>query len=153
MTNAEATTTQETAAGAKTGATVAPKDDTSTKAASRKKGAPQGKKSAKKAAPEKAVKPESKPAGKKATRSDAKPVRKKAARAARSEACGGSKKQIVIDLLRRKDGATVAEIAKATSWQNHTIRGFVSGTLTQRMNLPVASFKTELGERAYRIER
>jgi hypothetical protein len=31
----------------------------------------------------------------------------------------GSKKAIVPDLLRRKGGATLAEIAKATNWQDH----------------------------------
>ena len=30
-----------------------------------------------------------------------------------------SKKAIVLEMLRRKDGATLAEIAKATNWQNH----------------------------------
>jgi hypothetical protein len=41
----------------------------------------------------------------------------------------GSKKKCVLELLHRKDGATTAEIAKATAWQNHTIRGFISGTI------------------------
>jgi hypothetical protein len=31
----------------------------------------------------------------------------------------GSKKASVLELLRRKDGATLAEITKATEWQNH----------------------------------
>ena len=46
--------------------------------------------------------------------------------AANSEARSGSKKEIVLKLLRRDQGATIAEIAKATDWQNHSIRGFLS---------------------------
>ena len=46
----------------------------------------------------------------------------KAAKASKSakqpkEARSGSKKEIVLELLRR-EGATLAEIAKATDWQN-----------------------------------
>jgi hypothetical protein len=44
----------------------------------------------------------------------------------------GSKKAIVLELVGRKDGATLAEIAKATDWQNHSIRGFSSGLLRFR---------------------
>jgi len=55
--------------------------------------------------------------------------------------------------MRRKDGATMAEIAKATGWQKHSIRGFVSGALMKKMELPVASFKNTAGERCYRIEK
>jgi len=64
-----------------------------------------------------------------------------------------SKKAIVIDLLRRKQGATLAEIAAATSWQNHSIRGFISGTLGKKMDLPVESFQNAAGERTYRIAK
>src|SRR5215831_7241161 len=38
---------------------------------------------------------------------------------------GGTKKEIVLELRRRKDGATIADIANATPWQNHSIRGFI----------------------------
>jgi len=62
-----------------------------------------------------------------------------------------SKKAVVIDMLRRKGGATLEEIAKATDWQNHTIRGFVSGTLTKKMGLNVESAKNADGSRYYRI--
>src|SRR5262252_4764242 len=50
---------------------------------------------------------------------------------------GGTKKEIVLELLRRKDGATIADIAKATQWQNHSIRGFISGTVSKKMGLAV----------------
>ena len=44
-----------------------------------------------------------------------------------------------------------AEIAKATDWQNHSIRGFVSGHVTKKLGLRVESTKSEAGERTYRI--
>ncbi len=47
--------------------------------------------------------------------------------------------------------ATLAEIAKATDWQNHSIRGFVSGHVIKKMGLKVESTKGEAGERTYRI--
>jgi len=45
----------------------------------------------------------------------------------------------------------MAEIAKATDWQKHSIRGFISGNLMKKHDLPVESFKNEAGERTYRI--
>ena len=68
-----------------------------------------------------------------------------------AEGRGDTKKAIVLELLRRKEGATIAEIAKATDWQNHSIRGFISGTITKKMGLAIDSSKTEGGERKYRI--
>jgi hypothetical protein len=57
----------------------------------------------------------------------------------------------VLKLLRREHGATIAEIAEATDWQNHSIRGFISGQVTKKMGLKVESTKIE-GGRTYRIE-
>jgi Protein of unknown function (DUF3489) len=73
--------------------------------------------------------------------------------AANSEARPGSKKEIVLKLLRRDQGATLAEIAKATDWQNHSIRGFLSAQVTKKMKMKmkVESTKSEAGERTYRI--
>jgi hypothetical protein len=62
-----------------------------------------------------------------------------------------TKKQIVLDLLRRDDGATTAEIAQATGWRNHTIRGFISGHVFKQMGLAVESERGENGVRRYQI--
>ena len=81
----------------------------------------------------------------------AKAISKKAPKAADSAPREGSKKAIVTDLLQREGGATMAEIAKATGWQKHSIRGFISGTLAKKMGLAVESIKNEAGDRVYRI--
>ena len=62
----------------------------------------------------------------------------------------GSKKAIVLELIRRPDGASVKEIMEATDWQAHSVRGFISGSLGKKMSLHVESFKRADGERAYR---
>jgi len=69
----------------------------------------------------------------------------------KAEVRAGSKKDIVLKLLRRDQGATIAEIAKATAWQHHSIRGFLSAQVTKKMKLKVESTKSEAGERTYRI--
>jgi hypothetical protein len=64
----------------------------------------------------------------------------------------GSTKAQIIELLRRPEGATLADIAKATGWQNHSIRGFLSGSLGKKMGLKVESSKREDGARAYALK-
>ena len=86
------------------------------------------------------------------------PKKAKATKAARTKKGAAvprefSKKAIVLEMLRRKEGATLAEIAKATDWQNHSIRGFISGTITKKMGLTVESTKNEQGERHYRVTK
>jgi Protein of unknown function (DUF3489) len=63
----------------------------------------------------------------------------------------GSKKAQVLALLQRKGGATLAQIMKATEWQAHSVRGFISGALGKKMGLKVDSVRREDGERVYSI--
>ena len=139
MKNAETTSTTESAAVAEQGAQGAPEKAVAKKAASQKKGAKKAAKQAK-VAPKKQAK--EKVASKKA-------AKVKEAKVPREF----SKKNIILDLLRRPKGATMAEIAKATDWQNHSIRGFISGNLTKKMGLTVESTKNEAGERTYRVAK
>jgi hypothetical protein len=55
-------------------------------------------------------------------------------------------------LLQRPGGATLKELTKATSWQPHSIRGFLSGAIGKRMGLKVESAKAESGERTYSVK-
>ena len=141
----EASTTAEPAAVAEQAAPVAPEQATSMKATKAKKNTPKGQKAAK------GTKAAAKPTAKKTAKKDAKPAGKKAAKADAAVPREFSRKAIVIELMRRKEGATLAEIAKATNWLNHSIRGFISGSLTKKMGLKVESTKNDAGERTYRI--
>jgi hypothetical protein len=67
-----------------------------------------------------------------------------------SDARRRSKQDEVIAMLRRSEGATVDEVASATGWQRHTVRGVFSGTLKKKLGLAIASAKEERG-RVYRI--
>ena len=68
-----------------------------------------------------------------------------------SDAKRASKQDAVIAMLRRPEGATVDEVASATGWQRHTVRGVFSGTLKKKLGLTLASAKEERG-RVYRID-
>jgi hypothetical protein len=62
-----------------------------------------------------------------------------------------SKKAIVIELLKRAEGATLKEIQAATDWQAHSVRGFLSGSLGKKMGLKIESTKREDGDRCYHV--
>lgn len=63
-----------------------------------------------------------------------------------------TKETMVIDMLRRETGATVAEIMEATGWKAHTVRGFFAGALKKRRGLIITSEKpVKGGQRSYRL--
>ena len=54
----------------------------------------------------------------------------------------GTKQALMIELLKRPEGATVEQIAAATGWQHHTIRGAISGALKKKLGLTVEATRT-----------
>jgi hypothetical protein len=66
---------------------------------------------------------------------DAQPTAKPTPRA-------GTKQAQMIELLKRPEGATVEQIAAATGWQHHTIRGAISGALKKKLGLTVEATRT-----------
>jgi hypothetical protein len=77
---------------------------------------------------------------------------KKAPKSARNDAREGSKTGRILEMLKRPGGATAKELLKATGWQPHSLRGFISGTLGKKMGLTVASTKGGDGERSYSVK-
>src|SRR5260221_2962080 len=99
--------------------------------------------------PEAQPKVRRKPA-KKAKATKKSPQAKKAAGKSKSD--GTNKKAEVIAMMKRAKGATLAEIMKATGWQAHTVRGFVS-ILGSKGGEKVESSKNAVGERSYHIAK
>jgi hypothetical protein len=64
----------------------------------------------------------------------------------------GTKQAQVIAMLSRREGATIAQIVKATEWRSHTVRGFFAGALKRKLGLEVTSEKVEGGQRVYRLK-
>ena len=135
MKNVETTTADQTATVAEQGAHVAPEKASPKKGASQKKGAPKAKKSAKA------------PAAKKEAKT---PRRARAQKGASEERV--NKKAEVVAMMRRAKGATLDEIIAVTSWQRHTVRGFVS-LLGSKGGLKIESSKDAAGNRSYRIAK
>ena len=57
----------------------------------------------------------------------------------------------IVSMLQRQNGASIAELMKATGWQAHSVRGFISGTLKRKQGLAVNSVAEEGKDRRYVI--
>ena len=68
--------------------------------------------------------------------------RDEAAPADKPKPRAGTKQAQMIELLKRPEGATVKQIAAATGWQHHTIRGAISGALKKKLGLNVEATRT-----------
>ncbi|MGA8578070.1 MAG: DUF3489 domain-containing protein [Bryobacteraceae bacterium] len=148
--NAATTGTETGAAVAEQGATVAPEKASSKKTASPNKGATKSQKRAK------GRQPKDPTTAKRKQTTPARKATKALKQAAKPKPEGvrpGSKTAAVLALLQRAKGATLTEIMQATSWQAHSVRGFISGTLGKKMQLTVTSTKRADGARVYSIAR
>jgi hypothetical protein len=86
-----------------------------------------------------AAKGKAKPAKRKA-KAKARPTN--AAPAQKPTPRAGTKQAQMIELLKRPEGATVAQIAAATGWQHHTIRGAIAGALKKKLGLKIEATRT-----------
>lgn len=75
------------------------------------------------------------------------PKKKAAAKKAngRAEPRADSKVQKVVEMMKRKGGATVADIAKALDWETKSVHGVISGILRKKLNLDPKITKTDKG--------
>jgi hypothetical protein len=63
----------------------------------------------------------------------------------------GTKQAQLIAMLRRKEGATIAQIVDATGWQPHTVRGALVGALKKRLGLSETPDKIKGKDRVYQV--
>lgn len=72
-----------------------------------------------------------------------------AATAAKPRTRDNSKQAQVIAMLKRPEGATIAQICEATGWMPHTVRGTFAGALKKKLDLQITSTKEAGAERIY----
>ena len=65
---------------------------------------------------------------------------------------GVTKQERVLTLLSRPEGASIEEMMWATDWQQHSVRGFLAGTVKKKLGFRLTSSKVADGVRRYRIE-
>src|SRR5262245_55783185 len=71
-------------------------------------------------------------------------------RKTKAEGKHSSKQDQVIAMLRSPVGTTIAAVMKATGWQQHSVRGFLSGTVRKKLRLKLRSKNVD-GARVYRV--
>ena len=63
-----------------------------------------------------------------------------------------TKQERVLTLLSQSEGASIEEMMQATDWQQHSVRGFLAGTVKKKLGFLLTSLKLDDGVRRYRIE-
>ena len=86
-----------------------------------------------------------------ATRKNKQSTKTKGRKKIKPAAAGRESKQAqMIALLRRPKGATIEDLTAATGWQQHSVRGALSGALKKRLGLTIKCSEEHRG-RVYRI--
>ena len=63
-----------------------------------------------------------------------------------------TKQERLLTLLNRPEGASIEEMMRATDWQQHSVRGFLAGTVKKKLGFLLTSSKHEDGVRRYCIK-
>jgi hypothetical protein len=63
-----------------------------------------------------------------------------------------TKQERVLTLLSQSEGASIEEMMQATDWQQHSVRGFLAGTVKKKLGFSLTSSKPNGGVRRYRIK-
>jgi hypothetical protein len=63
-----------------------------------------------------------------------------------------TKQESVLTLLSQPEGVSIEEMMQATDWQQHSVRGFLAGTVKKKLGFSLTSLKPDDGIRRYRIE-
>ena len=98
------------------------------------------------------IAPVKKTARTKATRANKAHKGRTKAKLAKPLARSGTKTAKVLALLKRPGGAALNELLKATGWQKHSVRGFLSATVSKKLKLCVTSLMGKNGERRYSVK-
>lgn len=64
-----------------------------------------------------------------------------------------TKQDLILSLLNQRNGASIGEMMEATGWQQHSVRGFLAGTVKKKLALALVSSKSDGALRRYRIAR
>ena len=63
-----------------------------------------------------------------------------------------TKQELVLTLLSRPNGASIEDLMQATEWQQHSVRGFLAGTVKKKLGFTLTSTKAKGDVRRYRVE-
>ena len=62
-----------------------------------------------------------------------------------------TKQERLLTLLSQAEGASIEEMMQATDWQQHSVRGFLAGTVKKKLGFSLTTSKAADGVRRYRI--
>ncbi len=63
-----------------------------------------------------------------------------------------TKHERLLTLLSQPQGASIEEMMQVTKWQQHSVRGFLAGTVKKKLGFSLTSSKSSDEPRRYRIQ-